>query len=78
MQTLVKQLVNEDQNPIPVDGQRWHAIHHVSGDLAMICTGEFICYGAGAGEYITKDVKRGGITCDRCIEVIKYYKAIKL
>ena len=78
MQTLAKQIVNEDGDKIPEDEQVWHGLQSLVGDTGLICTMEFIDYGAGAGSYITKDVKRGGITCDKCLDTIKYYKSIKL
>lgn len=78
MQTLAKQLTNEDQEPVLEKDQVWHALQNSAGDTGLICTGEFIEYGAGHGYYVTKQVKRGGITCTRCIDTIKYYKSIKL
>ena len=79
MQLLAKQLINEDQEPVPVDDQVWHAIdNNVSGDAALICTGEFIDPGAGCGEYELKTVSRGGITCRECINRIKHFKSIRL
>lgn len=77
MQTIVKQLSNDDGDPIEKEKQTWHAIHVISGDRAMICTGEFIDLGAGDGTYEIKQSTRG-IKCKSCISQIKYYKSIKL
>jgi hypothetical protein len=78
MQTLAKQLINEDREKVLPEDMRWHALEEVTSDRALVCTGEFVDFGAGAGDYIFKNVNRGGITCEECIERIKYFKSIKL
>jgi predicted ThiF/HesA family dinucleotide-utilizing enzyme len=42
---------------------------------ATLCTNEFFGIGESACIY---EVKKGKITCKRCIEIIKEYKKIKL
>ena len=79
--TLYKQLKDSDEEEIPVSKQVWHyanGAHSFSGATAIICTGEFVESFESHGEYISKTVERGGITCPRCMEIIKEYKAIKL
>lgn len=78
MQQLAKQLIDEDRRPIPEDEQVWHVLDDAMGDVSILCTGEFVDYGCGEGEYLFKTVKRGGITCKKCLERIMYYKSIKL
>lgn len=78
MQTLAKQLINEDQDHVLEEDQVWHATEDVTGDPALVCTGEFICEGGGLGTYETKNVSRGGITCEDCLRRIKYFKSIRL
>jgi len=80
MTTLTKQLVNEDGFDVPPDEQCWHVITHASGDLCLLCTGEFVDEGARNPDavYRFKEVNRGGITCKNCLSHVKEMKAIKL
>ena len=47
---------------------------------AMINDGEFTACGNAIPDYdhISKQTDKGGITCPDCLEVIKYFKSIKL
>ena len=78
MNKLAKQIANEEGEKVrtPV----WHLISTGSGDRCLLCTGEFIDYGACSEEsvYEFKDVVRGGITCDACLSFIKKIKGVKL
>lgn len=47
-----------------------------SGEEMALCTGDFL-FNSGV-EYEEKETKRGGITCQRCMEIIKEIKGIKL
>ena len=45
---------------------------------ATLCTVEFFGYGESNCIYKLKEVKRGGITCEKCIEILKSYKRIRM
>jgi hypothetical protein len=81
MNNIVKQLVNDDGAKIPEDEQVWHLQRDISGDTALLCTGEFIHYGSASGNgeiYELKETKKGGITCPDCLGIIREFKAVKL
>jgi hypothetical protein len=78
---LVKQLVDDDGEIVEKDAQRWHLSGTFSGDAGMLCTGEFLddCAMSSAGAtYEFKEVKRGGITCKKCLSIVADLKAVKL
>ena len=74
---LVKILSSDDGEPRDKHLQYWHWILTDTGNHTL-CEGEFFGYGESACEYEIKTVKRGGITCPKCLEIIKEIKAIKL
>lgn len=79
MNQLAKQIVDDDGHR--TDDESWHYVHIVNGDDAILCTGEFVddaCSSGNGSLYKRKKVARGGITCKRCLEVIKQFKAIRL
>lgn len=81
MNLLAKQIIDDDGEALALDDHRWHYVADISGDRAIICTGEFIDDAASSGNgslYETKTTKRGGITCENCIAIIREYKAIRL
>ncbi len=45
---------------------------------ATLCTGEFFGQGESACRYELKEAERGGITCGKCLELLKIYKAVRL
>lgn len=73
---LVKLLTNDDGDSY--DDPRWHLIDYNGSDPATFCSGEFFGYGQSGCDYDIKVVKRGGITCESCLEKIKDIKAVKL
>jgi len=78
---VVRQIVDDDGHPVLKVDQRWHYTSDYSGDHALLCTGEFLSDGAASGNgelYEFKTVKRGGITCERCIQIIRAHKAVRL
>ncbi|NRA77915.1 MAG: hypothetical protein HRU18_06880 [Pseudoalteromonas sp.] len=77
MQTVVKQLVNEDGEVVPVDEQVWHAVRDFAGDNALVCTGEYTSFGSGHGTYESKKMHTG-ITCKDCRAVISAFHKLKL
>lgn len=74
--TVVKLLITHDGEK--VEKQKWHLAVTDCGDNNTLCTGEFYGCGAGIEEYKTKEVERGGVTCEDCLREIKYIKSIKL
>lgn len=75
MNTLVMIVTNEDgeeEEPL------WHAINPHADDLMVLCSGQYFGDGASECTYKTKDIIRGGISCPKCVEIIKFYKSIKL
>ena len=75
MNILVKILVN-DTGEIE-ESPKWHLMTNKMGNQAF-CTGEFVGIGESRCEFEIKTVKRGGITCERCLQEIKRIKAVKL
>ncbi|MGH1373574.1 MAG: hypothetical protein ACRBBW_16155 [Cellvibrionaceae bacterium] len=78
---LVRQLVNDDGEVVLAGRRRWHLLTVTNGDDSLLCTGEFVSDAAmssNGAEYIHKTVERGGITCEKCIKIIKEFKAVKL
>lgn len=74
--SLVKLLTDDDGEKYK--NKFWHLVHSPDGSRRTVCTGE--CFGLGEGDatYKSKRVEKGGITCPQCLEIIKWYKAIKL
>lgn len=77
MNVLVK--ITRDDDGVCIDNPVWH-LADPANDMgsAALCSGEFFGEGESAVEFELKTVKRGGITCDRCMRKIAIYKAIKL
>lgn len=73
---LVKILSDDDFEKI--ENPKWHLIVTISGSNATLCTGEFFGEGESNVIYENKIVKRGGITCRKCLEQLKELKSIKL
>ena len=79
MNNLVRQLANDDGEPI--EDPKWHLLVTLTGDNALLCTGEFTddgCHSGNGALYEFKSTKRGGITCEWCLKTIKELKAVKL
>jgi len=77
MNQLVKILKDHSGEPREKELQFWHYVVNYTGS-ATLCEGEFFGYGESAVEFKTNTVKRGGITCPKCLARIKQMKAIKL
>jgi len=77
MNVLVKIIRDEDRNLTLNDS--WHLVDpcNFQGSAAL-CTGEFFGGGESIAEFEMKEVSRGGITCPKCIQILKIYKAVKL
>ena len=76
MNNLVKIIADDDGEPIeePV----WCLIHHTAGGETALCTGEFFGAGESLVVFERKEPKRGGITCQLCLQIIMEMKAVKL
>lgn len=74
MNHLVKITENYDGD-VPEEDQRWCAT--VNGDTCRTICGETL---DTASHYVAEEkaVKRGGITCNLCLNMIKQIKSIKL
>ncbi len=77
-QELVKILVDEDGNDVPSEEQQWClADPSPYADTArVLCSQQALDHDTNA-KWASKLVKRGGITCPKCIETVKAFKAIK-
>lgn len=74
---LVKIIRDDDGNL--TDNDTWHLVDPAEpcGPCAL-CTGEFFGPGESDVEYSIKTVERGGVTCTRCMKMLRIYKAVKL
>ncbi len=52
----------------------WHLTAKTGDGEFSACGLAFDCY----KEHIKEIVEKGGITCENCLEAIKFYKSIKL
>ncbi len=75
---VVKLLSDDDGVDYDKDQQVWHYSGESTGDPCVLCSGEYFGEGQSNCKFIEKRVKRGGITCKKCLRIIKEYKAIKL
>jgi len=75
MHSLVFFITNEDGEP---DKPVWHFVRTDGPSPHALCCGQVFGYGEGAAQYKTKQAKKGGVTCEECIAIIKGIKAIKL
>ena len=75
--TLVKVIKTDDGEKVNTTDQTWCATAFGGNTTRTLCTGEAID-GSSDVEVETKTVKRGGITCEECLDAIKHYKAIRL
>jgi len=81
MNNLALQLVNDDGDPVELQDRRWHVVHDSAGEAAILCTGEFVDDASSSGNgsrYELKSVIRGGITCEKCLEIVRAIKSIRL
>lgn len=63
------------------DGERhtskkWHLVTTHGDSPRTVCTGEV--FGEGESSAIFKEKFTGKITCPNCIEIVKWFKEIKL
>ena len=77
MNYLVKILKDNNGEVRDKDQQFWHLVVNYTGSQTF-CEGEFFGYGESGCEFEEKSVKRGGITCPKCLKKIKEIKKVKL
>jgi len=78
MHMLVKITANDDGDPTD-NPDDWHLVDPSNHQgAAALCTQYFFGDGESAAEFEVKDVKRGGITCQLCLDMVKSFKAVKL
>ncbi len=77
MNILVK--FSMDDDGCIVDNAGWHLVDpaNLQGNAAL-CTGEFFGGGESSVVFEVKSAQKGGITCLKCLEILKIYKAVKL
>jgi hypothetical protein len=73
---LVKITVNDD-GEYSFD-EHFHYVHAPDGAARTLCSNEVFGDGEGQAQFMLKEVKRGGISCPKCMEIIKAFKRIKL
>ena len=61
----------------PVEDAKWCLLLAIGDTARTVCTGDAID-GSSHYEHQIKTVKRGGITCEDCIQTVKIFKEIKL
>lgn len=76
MNYLVKILTSNDGEIR--DNPKWHLSTDMCGDKCTLCESEYYGFGASGCKFETKQVEKGGITCDKCIDIIKNIKQVKL
>lgn len=77
MNYLVK--IIKDDDGFYIDNPKWHLIDPATNaGYATFCKGEFFGSGESECEYELKQLPRGGITCEWCLEKLKTYKKIRL
>ena len=78
MHTIAKLTRNEDGQDIPKDEQKWCLVYSFGDSDQLFCSSEVFGFAEGDAVAQIKQVKRGGITCLKCLQEIKTIKAIKL
>lgn len=57
---------------------KWCLVSESSGDACALCDGQFFGESTSSAKYKVKHVFKGGITCVKCLEIIKGIQAIRL
>jgi len=73
MEKVVKIIIDDDG--YPTDDNTWHYVVHWDATNRSLCKME--AYGIGDSSAVFKE-RRGKITCSRCIDIIRKFKAVKL
>jgi hypothetical protein len=72
---VVKILTDEDGEPMPPE---WHFPLNIGDADRVLCSGQVFGDGEGSATFKIKVVKRGGITCEKCLSILKALKQVKL
>ena len=67
--------VETNEQGDPIWGSEWHLVNSFGDAHRTLCGGEVFGFGEGAAEF---EDKLGKITCDRCIEMVKFFKKVRL
>lgn len=78
MNSLVRILSDDDGTKIPKEDQVWHLYNTFWDGNRVVCSGEVFGEGEGTVTFQTRTTERGGITCKKCIKIIKWFKDKKL
>lgn len=78
MNNVVRITQNDDGEIIPREERCWHLVIDTAGSKGTLCTGELFGVGESSVVFEEKSVTRGGITCQECLEKIRFFKAVKL
>jgi hypothetical protein len=73
---VVKILFHDDGEK--ADSPKWHLVNSFGDSARALCTGECFGVGEGGAVFKEKELKKGSITCPRCIEMLKFYKSVLL
>ena len=76
MFTVVKIISIGDEENVNKSDRNWHLMAHSCGDRVTLCQ-NLMLDGANI-QFTTKEVERGGITCNSCIKIIRQFHEIKL
>lgn len=76
MNRLIRLTHDGNNIPIAEEDQRWCLIANTHGDLNTLCGDMYGISGSGDGcyDYRVREVKAGGVTCERCLEIIELAK----
>lgn len=66
-----------DDDGVEIHGDDWHVGDPSAEAPRILCTGEAIDGNSGV-ILEEKETKRGGITCEKCLYIVRRFKAIKL
>lgn len=78
MPHLVKFITDFDGTYYIKEERKWHFVINMGGSERAFCSGEVFGEGESSADYEEKYIKRGGITCESCLEKIKFIKSINL
>ena len=57
---------------------KWHLVQNFGDAQRALCTGECFGEGEGGAVYEVKELVKGGVTCENCKRIIRWYKSVPL
>lgn len=60
------------------ENPKWHLAIEDAATMRTLCDGEAFGIGDSQAEYVTKEGKKGSVTCPECRAKIKWFKSIQL